>query len=60
MGGSGEVVVGRHAAPNGAWLPAWNMAINMALLTELTGLLTSTNVQALRPQLTAMSDTLAP
>jgi hypothetical protein len=35
MDGSGEVVVLRCAAPNGARLPAKNVATNMALLTEL-------------------------
>jgi hypothetical protein len=35
MNNSGKGVSLRHAAPNGAWLPAWIAAINMALLTEL-------------------------
>jgi len=35
MDNSDEGVERRHAAPNGAWLPVRNLAINMALLTEL-------------------------
>ena len=35
---SGKGMVRGHAAPNGAWLYAWNVAINMALLTELSWL----------------------
>ena len=35
MDSSDEGVVKRHAAPNGAWLPGRNVAIDMALLTEL-------------------------
>jgi hypothetical protein len=35
MNSSDEGVVKRHAAPNGAWLPGRNVAIDMALLTEL-------------------------
>ena len=33
--GSGKDVVECHAAPDGAWLIPWNLAIDMALLTEL-------------------------
>jgi hypothetical protein len=38
MDNSDEGVERRHAAPNGAWLPVRNLAINMALLTELSRL----------------------
>jgi hypothetical protein len=35
MDSSDEGVVKQHGAPNGAWVPGKNVAIDMALLAEL-------------------------